>query len=685
MRFLITLLMLSNFLLGCGEKIKIDLSDYKSVAPGDLSTVYTENDTLYRDARLQHIRRGKNMTYQMPQYNSKEEWEQRAARLRRHILIVTGLWPMPEKTPLNAKIYDRIDHEDYSIEKVYFESYPGFYVTGNLYRPKGKQGPFPAIISPHGHWPGGRIQNSDVNSVPARGINFARQGYVVFAYDMVGYQDSKQVSHRFANSRMHQLWGINLMGLQLWNSIRALDFITSLPNVDTTRIGCTGASGGGTQTFMVTAVDKRIKVAAPVNMISASFQGGCLCENAPGLRLETFNVEIGALAAPRPLLMVSTTQDWTKNTPTVEYPMMKTIYKLYNAEDKLKYVQLDYPHNYNRDSREAVYAWFARWLLGDEDAGKYKERPFTVEPPEKMLNFPGKQQPPGDMNEEKLTKYLQEIARKSLQKYWPDSKGKAQEFRRIYGVAFQDVLAAELPGEVELHEIGRAAGKDFLATRMLIARAGKKDWIPAVLYQPAQGLRRVVLVVHPAGKAALVAGDGLHPGKLVQQLLSQGKSVLAIDCFRTGEHVLPPGMKMRDEAISHFTTFNKTDTQERVQDILTAVGFLRENYKVSLLGLEQGGAWVMLAAGVLPQSQQVAADAMNANWMDDKFLLENLFTPGLARFGGLATAMALAAPTPISIYNGRSLQDMDSIEKAYRALGGKRIKVILTEIDLDTF
>ncbi|HIC88812.1 MAG TPA: acetyl xylan esterase, partial [Anaerolineae bacterium] len=373
------------------------------------------NDTLFRDTRLQQIRRGKNMTYRMPEYNSKEEWEQRAAQLRRHILIVTGLWPMPEKTPLNAKIYDRIDHEDYSIEKVYFESYPGFYVTGNLYRPKGKRAPFPAIISPHGHWLGGRIQNSDVNSVPARGISFARQGYVVFTYDMVGYQDSKQVLHSFADSRMHQLWGISLMGLQLWNSIRALDFITSLPDVDTTLIGCTGASGGGTQTFMVTAVDKRIKVAAPVNMLSASFQGGCLCENAPGLRLQTFNVEIGALAAPRPLLMVSTTQDWTKNTPTVEYPMMKTIYKLYKAEDKLKYVQLDYPHNYNRDSREAVYAWFARWLLGDEDESKYREQPLTVEPPEKMLNFPGKQQPPGDMNEEKLTQSLRKVARKSLQ------------------------------------------------------------------------------------------------------------------------------------------------------------------------------------------------------------------------------------------------------------------------------
>ena len=184
----------------------------------------------------------------------------------------------------------RSSHDDYGVSKVYFESLPGFFVTGNLYRPIGA-GPFPAILSPHGHWAYGRLENTDINSVPGRAINLARQGFVVFTYDMIGYNDSRQLPHTFGGRR-ERLWGLSLGGLQLWNSIRALDFLETLPYVRRDAIGVTGESGGGTQTFLLAAVDERVQVAAPVNMISLHMQGGCLCENLPGLRLDTTNVEI---------------------------------------------------------------------------------------------------------------------------------------------------------------------------------------------------------------------------------------------------------------------------------------------------------------------------------------------------------------------------------------------------------
>ena len=173
----------------------------------------------------------------------------------------------------------------------------------------------------------------------------------------------EQIDHGYGGER-EGLWGLSLMGLQLWNAIRSVDFLESLPDVDNNRIGCTGASGGGTQTFMLTAVDDRIKVSAPVNMISAHMQGGCLCENAPNLRLDTSNIEIGALMAPKPLLLVSATGDWTKDTPKVEYPAIRSIYAHFDAEDKVHEVQIDADHNYNKDSREAVYAWFGKWFSG---------------------------------------------------------------------------------------------------------------------------------------------------------------------------------------------------------------------------------------------------------------------------------------------------------------------------------
>ncbi|HEU0049118.1 MAG TPA: hypothetical protein VFQ43_16120, partial [Nitrososphaera sp.] len=137
------------------------------------------------DRRATEIR-NLDMPYTFQPPKTKEEWLARAQYLRQQILVSAGLWPLPEKTPLNSQIFGKIERREYSIEKVYFESYPGFYVTGNLYRPLGKTGPFPGILTPHGHWEYGRLENSELGSIPARCINFARQGYVIFSYDMVG-------------------------------------------------------------------------------------------------------------------------------------------------------------------------------------------------------------------------------------------------------------------------------------------------------------------------------------------------------------------------------------------------------------------------------------------------------------------------------------------------------------------
>src|SRR5437762_3177057 len=211
--------------------------------------------------------------YQMPVFASREAWLERAAFLRKQILASAGLLPMPEKLTLNAQVFGKLERQGYSVEKVLLETMPGFYLGGNLYRPLGRQGPFPGVVSPHGHWAYGRLENTALVSVPGRAISLARQGYVVFTYDMIGYNDTNQVPHDWSDPR-YDLWDVSSFGTQLWDSIRATDFVMSLPDVDPTRIVATGASGGGTQTFFLMAVDERIKAAAPVNMISATSQGG---------------------------------------------------------------------------------------------------------------------------------------------------------------------------------------------------------------------------------------------------------------------------------------------------------------------------------------------------------------------------------------------------------------------------
>src|SRR5437870_3402700 len=162
-------------------------------------------------------------------YASLDVWQRRAAYLREHILASAGLLPMPERTPLHPVVFDETTHRDYIVAKAYFESLPGFFVTGNLYRPVGA-GQFPAILSPHGHWTYGRLENTPVASIPGRAIGLARLGFVVFTYDMIGFNDSTQLTHEFGGRR-ESLWGLSLGGLQLWNSIRALDLLESLPQV----------------------------------------------------------------------------------------------------------------------------------------------------------------------------------------------------------------------------------------------------------------------------------------------------------------------------------------------------------------------------------------------------------------------------------------------------------------------
>jgi hypothetical protein len=336
-----------------------------------------------------------------PRFTSAEAWTARARYLKEHVLASAGLLPMPERTALHPVVFDEVTHADYTVSKVYFESLPGFFVTGNLYRPIGA-GPFPAILSPHGHWTYGRLENTPINSGPGRAIGLARQGFVVFTHDMVGYGDSRQVPHTFGGRR-ENLWGLSLGGLQLWNAIRALDFLETLPYVRRDGFGVTGESGGGTQTFLLASIDSRVAVAAPVNMISLHMQGGCLCENMPGLRLDTSNVEIAATIAPRPLLMVSATGDWTAETLEAEYPAVRDLYALVGAGSNVHAVRFSAEHNYNKDSREAMYAWMARWLQHAPEDVKRPERSFSADRITDLLVFYNRPIPDGAVTATELT------------------------------------------------------------------------------------------------------------------------------------------------------------------------------------------------------------------------------------------------------------------------------------------
>ena len=287
-------------------------------------------------------------------YHDRSTWQQRAALIRRGILDGAELNNSPHQ-PL-VIIKTGIHREQgYTVENIAIETLPGYYLTGNLYRPADTLAQTAGILSPHGHFhnPDGRFQD-DQQKLCA---TLALMGATVFTYDMVGYGDNKQCTHEISKA----------LKLQTYNSERALDFLLSLHNIDTGRIAVTGASGGGTQTILLTALDPRVKVSAPVVMVSAHFFGGCICESGMPIHRrpthQTNNVEIAALAAPRPMLLVSDGDDWTKNNPKLEYPFIQTIYGWYGVPDAVKNVHLpNEKHDYGPSKRQAVYAFFIQHL-----------------------------------------------------------------------------------------------------------------------------------------------------------------------------------------------------------------------------------------------------------------------------------------------------------------------------------
>jgi len=298
-------------------------------------------------------------------YSTRQEWEARARTIREGFLREAHLSPLPARCELKPIVSGRQNREGYFVENFAVEALPGFFMTGNIYRPAEAKPPLAGILCPHGH---ARDDTKGVADPIARGGRFlaytqtraatlARMGAVVLTYDMVGWGECNQVKHEDPN----------VLTLQVWGNMRVLDFLVTLEGVDAKRIGITGESGGGTQTFFLTALDDRIAVAVPCVQVSAHFFGGCLCESGLPVHKssthDTSNVELAAMAGPRPQMVISDGNDWTKNVPGVEFPYIWNVYRLYGATDKVENAHFaDEGHDYGPTKRLAAYKFLARHL-----------------------------------------------------------------------------------------------------------------------------------------------------------------------------------------------------------------------------------------------------------------------------------------------------------------------------------
>ncbi len=305
------------------------------------------------------------------------QWQDMRRDLIGNLRFSSSIDLLKHNAPMKPHIFGAVEYQDFVVEKVVFASLPGFYVAGNLYRPKDTSKKYPAVLNPHGHWEYGRVDTDPLGRLPQRCANMAMRGMVAFIYDMVGWCDSRQIDH---NGYLPEFddWNFSHFALQLNNSIKALDFISALPYVDNMRIGCTGCSGGATQTWFLAALDERIKAAAPINMVSAYMQGGCGCENAPFLRTKYCSVDYTMCIAPRPLFLAASDGDWTAHSLEVEFPAVRKVYDLYGAGKQLETFYRSAPHCYDKPTRERVYDFFCR-TFGLDNAHP-EEIDFEIDP-----------------------------------------------------------------------------------------------------------------------------------------------------------------------------------------------------------------------------------------------------------------------------------------------------------------
>ena len=333
-------------------------------------------------------------------YPDAEKWEERKQMVRENILRQAQLEPLPQKNPLNPIYGKPRRFKGYTATNVALETVQGYWICGVMYQPAVSKDKTPAMLCPHGHF----FNTRDTFLMTERGhyrpehqtrcAMLARIGFTVFSYGMFAFGGEGSLQIPFHGNHTTPL----ALTMQLWNSMRVIDFLCSLESVDQSKIGITGASGGGWHSFMVTAVDPRICFSAPALMVASHFYGGCACESGWPVHqthcgLNTNNAEIAALAAPRPQLLISINEDWTRTTPTSEFPYLKKIYGYYGSANNVENVHIpDEPHDYGYTKREAMYNFVTRVCGIDaqkfkDGQGRYIEKNITIENPDNMLSF----------------------------------------------------------------------------------------------------------------------------------------------------------------------------------------------------------------------------------------------------------------------------------------------------------
>jgi len=534
-----------------------------------------------------------------------EDWQRRAALIRDSIRAWTG--PLPARTELNARITGRIEREDYAVEKILFQSRPSFWVSANLYLPKGYPAPRPAILNVIGHSSAGKASES----VQRRSIAQAKKGFVALTIDGIG-QGERRIEdyssfgtlpgavHRVVGAQAF-LSGTHLFNFMVWDAIRAVDYLCSRAEVDPERIGCTGTSGGGMMTTYILPFEPRITVAAPAcnpNTWSHRVHAN-LATDHEQVFFGSFQAGIDPRGdplfahLPKPLLINATTDD-NLNPPRGVWALSTWLFKAYSAcgaPEKIQTSMVQAPHAYNKEQREITYAWMLRWLGGDP--ADYPEGDFPVETERDLWCTPQ-----GDVYKLSGSLTPHDLVRAYLDQHKAECRAKRsraglRSHRQALAESIRHVLRIrKLPGvpASERKAVRKIPGAQLTP---VILRPEKGILLPGLWLESDNSSSEtpVILFLHEHGKSALAQEE-----RIVRTLLAEGFRIFAVDLRGTGETA--PGME------GYFWDFlaGRPVSGQRVIDVLSVIEWLSSQevppQRICIWAEGLGAVWATLASSL---------------------------------------------------------------------------------------